>query len=321
MSLPLVDCLFLFVGFVLLTKGAGWLVDGGVTLARIHGVPPMITGLTVVALGTSLPEVVVASLATNRGEHGLALGTVLGSNIANIGLVLGVTGLILPRLFNQVLSIRETSWLLGSLVLLYFLSGGGGLGAVEGLVLFVGFVLYQVLVLRNPAEEGEAALEEVATHGSRHPWLMIIGGSIAIALGALAVMDGGIGLAKALGVPSAVIGFTVLAVGTSLPELAAGIASAVKGQAGLGLGNVVGSNVFNILMVLGIAFGFGPLESDNSGILERTMAMDLPMTALFSIGLIGFLRLSRGRWLRCKAALMLIAYFAWSVSTFLGVGG
>ncbi len=134
-------------------------------------------------------------------------------------------------------------------------------------------------------------------------------------------MDGGFGLAKAIGVPSAVIGVTVLAVGTGLPELAAGIASAVKGQAGLGLGNVVGSNVFNILMVLGIAFGFGPLESDNSGILERTMAMDLPMTALFSIGLIGFLRLSRGRWLRCKAALMLIAYFAWSVSTFLGVGG
>jgi len=320
MSPLLVDCLFLLAGFILLTKGAGWLVDGGVALARALGVPPVVTGLTVVALGTSLPEVVVASLATNRGEHGLALGTVLGSNIANIGLVLGVTGLILPRLFNQVLSIRETSWLLGSLALLYFLSGGGDLGAVEGLVLFVGFVLYQVLVLRDPAEEGETALEEVASHGSRHPWVMIIGGSIAIALGALAVMDGGIGLAEAIGVPSAVIGFTVLAVGTSLPELAAGIVSALKGQAGLGLGNVVGSNVFNTLMVLGIAFGVGPLESDSSGTLERTMATDLPMTTLFSIGLLGLLHLSRGRWLRCKAALMLLAYFAWSVSMFLGVG-
>lgn len=320
MSPLLVDCLFLLVGFILLTKGAGWLVDGGVALARLLGVPPMITGLTIVALGTSLPEVFVASLATNSGEHGMALGTVLGSNIANIGLVLGVTGLILPRLFNQVLSIRETSWLLGSLALLYFLSGGGDLGAIEGLVLLVGFVLYQVLVLRDPAEEGEIALEEVATHGSRHPWLMVVGGSIAIALGALAVMDGGVGLAEAIGVPSAVIGFTVLAVGTSLPELAAGIASALKGQAGLGLGNVVGSNVFNTLMVLGIAFGVGPLESDSSGTLERTMATDLPMTALFSIGLIGFLHLSRGRWLRCKAALMLLAYFAWSASMFLGVG-
>ena len=320
MSPLLVDCLFLLAGFILLTKGAGWLVDGGVALARLLGVPPMITGLTIVALGTSLPEVFVASLATNSGEHGMALGTVLGSNIANIGLVLGVTGLILPRLFNQVLSIRETSWLLGSLALLYFLSGGGDLGAIEGLVLLVGFVLYQVLVLRDPAEEGEIALEEVATHGSRHPWLMVVGGSIAIALGALAVMDGGVGLAEAIGVPSAVIGFTVLAVGTSLPELAAGIASALKGQAGLGLGNVVGSNVFNTLMVLGIAFGVGPLESDSSGTLERTMATDLPMTALFSIGLIGFLHLSRGRWLRCKAALMLLAYFAWSASMFLGVG-
>ena len=146
----LVDSLLLLAGFLFLAKGAGWLVDGGVALARLLGVSPMVTGLTVVALGTSLPEVVVASLATNRGEHGLALGTVLGSNIANIGLVLGATGLILPRVFAQVLSMREISWLLGSLGLLYLVSGGGALGWVEGLVLFLGFVLYQLLVLRNP---------------------------------------------------------------------------------------------------------------------------------------------------------------------------
>ena len=308
----LVDSLLLLAGFLFLTKGAG------VALARLLGVSPMVTGLTVVALGTSLPEVVVASLATNRGEHGLALGTVLGSNIANIGLVLGATGLILPRVFAQVLSMRETSWLLGSLGLLYLVSGGGALGWVEGLVLFLGFVLYQVLVLRNPREEGASALEEVATHGSRHPWVLIVLGSIAIALGAYGAMEGGIGLAEALGVPPTVIGFTVLAVGTSLPELAAGIVSALKGHAELGLGNVVGSNIFNTLMVLGIAFGTGPLDPDSSGILERTMEVDLPLTAAFSLGLIVFLRLPSGRW---KAALALVAYFAWSASMFAGLGG
>jgi cation:H+ antiporter len=261
---------------------------------------------------------VVASIATGRGEHGLALGTVLGSNIANIGLVLGATGLILPRVFAQVLSMRETSWLLGSLGLLYLVSGGGALGWVEGLVLFLGFVLYQVLVLRNPREEGASALEEVATHGSRHPWVLIVLGSIAIALGAYGAMEGGIGLAEALGVPPTVIGFTVLAVGTSLPELAAGIVSALKGHAELGLGNVVGSNIFNTLMVLGIAFGTGPLDPDSSGILERTMEVDLPLTAAFSLGLIVFLRLPSGRW---KAVLALVAYFAWSASMFAGLGG
>ena len=314
----LVDSLLLLAGFLFLTKGAGWLVDGGVALARLLGVSPMVTGLTVVALGTSLPEVVVASLATNRGEHGLALGTVLGSNIANIGLVLGATGLILPRVFAQVLSMREISWLLGSLGLLYLVSGGGALGWVEGLVLFLGFVLYQLLVLRNPREEGASALEEVATHGSRHPWVLIVLGSIAIALGAYGAMEGGIGLAEALGVPPTVIGFTVLAVGTSLPELAAGVASALKGHAELGLGNVVGSNIFNILMVLGIAFGTGPLDPDSSGVLERTMEVDLPLTAAFSLGLILFLRLPSGRW---KAALALAAYFAWSAAVFAGLGG
>lgn len=318
MSPFLVDGLLLVVGFLFLAKGAGWLVDGGVALASLLGIPPMITGLTVVALGTSLPEVVVAALATSRGEHGLALGTVLGSNIANIGLVLGATGLILPRVFAQVLSAREISWLLGSLVLLFLVSSGGALGWVEGLVLFLAFVLYQVLVLRNPREEGASALEEVATHGSRHPWVLIVLGSIAIALGAYGAMEGGIGLAEALGVPPTVIGFTVLAVGTSLPELAAGIASALKGHAELGLGNVVGSNIFNTLLVLGIAFTTGPLDPDSSGVLERTMEVDLPLTAAFSLGLIVFLRLPSGRW---KAALALAAYFAWSASMFAGLGG
>lgn len=314
----LIDGLYLVLGFAILGRGAAWLVDGGVALAEKLSISQAVTGLTVVALGTSLPEVVVASLGTSRGEYGLALGTVLGSNIANIGLVLGFTGLMLPRLLATPLSLRESSWLIGSLGLMYFLSGGGSIQRFEGLLLFAAFIVYQILVLRGGHRSGEDQNHEGATNKVSSPWTMIFIGSLAIALGAYGVLDGGISLAEAIGVPPAVIGFTVLAVGTSLPELAAGIVSALKGHAELGLGNVVGSNIFNTLMVFGVAFGTSPLMEDSTGLLDQTRTQDLPMTGGFSIALVLLLVVGRGKFLRWKAAILIVAYLVWLVSVFLG---
>ena len=153
-------------------------MSGGVTLARRLGVSPLVTGLTVVALGTSLPEVVVGGLAASRAEHGLLFGTVLGSNIANMGLVLGVTSFVLPATLGERLSMRELAWLLGSLALLLLVLLDGQLDRVDAGVLLAAFVLYQVLVLRKPGEEGEAALELDDPPETRHPWLFVVGGSL-----------------------------------------------------------------------------------------------------------------------------------------------
>lgn len=312
------DILYLLLGFGLLAWGADRLVSGGVTIAQRTGVSPMVTGLTIVALGTSLPEVVVGGLAAARGEHGLTFGTVLGSNVANIALVLGVTALVLPRTFHERLSVREGSWLLGSLGLVALLLLDLSLTRLDALILLAGFSLYQVLLLRTPGEEGEGALEATEDTGTKRPWLAVIIGSASIAIGAENVMRGGEGIALALGVPNSVVGFTILALGTSLPELAAGVASALKGHAEVGIGNVIGSNVFNVLAVLGISGLVRPTDDSTTEFLTSVLERDLPITAGVSLLLILLLAIGTGRAGRPKAALLVVLYGAWSWWVFRG---
>ena len=316
-ALPLLlDIVRLVAGFALLAGGATLLVSGGVTLARRFGVSPLVTGLTVVALGTSLPEVVVGGLAAARAEHGLLFGTVLGSNVANMGLVLGVTSFVLPATLGERLSMRELGWLLGSLGLLLLVLLDGRLDRLDAGVLLGAFGLYQVLLLRNPGEEGEAALEVDDPPETRHPWLFVVGGSVGIAIGAELVMQGGVALATRLGVPSEVIGFTVLAVGTSLPELAAGIASGLKGHAEVGIGNVVGSNVFNVLAVVGVAGAVQPTLEGQQPLVEGIARLDLPITAAASVALAVLLGFREGTGLRTKGAALAGLYVVWSLWNF-----
>lgn len=316
-TVPLtLDLLRLLGGFVLLAGGAMFLVTGGVTLARRLGVSPLVTGLTIVALGTSLPEVVVGGLAAARGEHGILFGTVLGSNIANIALVLGVTTLVLPAALGERLSIRELGWLLGSLGLLAILLVDGSLDRIDAVVLLGAFAFYQVLLFRNPGEEGEGALELEEPSRTRHPLLAVLGGSVGIAFGAELVMQGGVSLATRLGVPPEVVGFTVLALGTSLPELAAGVASGLKGHAEVGIGNVVGSNVFNVLAVVGVGGLVRPTEPSQAELVTGLLRVDLPLTAAVSVGLGFLLWLREGRGLRSKGALLAAGYVLWSAWSF-----
>lgn len=304
----------LLIGLVLLVKGADWLVDGGVRIARRLGISPMMVGLTIIAWGTSLPELVVTTLAAGEGRPGIALGSVLGSNIANIGLVLGATAIILPGVIGSAMRWREAGWLLAAVFAMWgVLIWENGVGRASGALLLALFVAYNLHLWKTSKPDEEEQPEPGGQGTMRRAVILVLIGSGAVALGAHWTVIGAESIARSIGVSDRVIGLTIVAIGTSLPELAAGVVSALKGQKEIGLGNVVGSNVFNLLVAVGAAglvrpFGATP---DDAALVEQTQSIDLPLVLCFSAAAILIPRLGpSGRW---KGALLLLAYmtFLW----------
>ena len=317
-----IDTLLLLLGFYFLAKGADALVEGAATLATRLGMDRWVVGLTVVAWGTSLPEVVVSSLASYEGKPGQALGNVLGSNVANAGLVLGAVGLILPRALVGRLAVRESAPLIVSLGILWYMLSDEVVTRMESGILVVIFLLYtfELIFLRGRGKQSPAAdLDDEETHAP-YPLIRTIVGSIAIGLGAKLVIDGATGLAETFGLDDGFVGIVILALGTSLPELTAGIASARKGHTEIGLGNIIGSNVFNTLAVVGIAGLVAPFRAtgvEGDGWPEavtNSLGRDLPVNVVFALLLIFGPPLFRGRLARPRAAMLLgfwIAYVVW----------
>lgn len=317
----MLDVLFLLAGFYLLAKGADALVEGAATLATRWGMDRWVVGLTVVAWGTSLPEVVVSGLAAHAGSPGQALGNVLGSNVANAGLVLGAVGLILPRALVGRLSLREGAPLVLSLALLHFMLRDEVLTRIEAGVMTLLFVAYtlELIFLRGRGTQSPPADIEEETQASR-PWLRTILGSLAIGFGAKLVIDGATGLAQEFGLDDGFVGIVIFALGTSLPELTAGIASARKGHTEIGLGNIVGSNVFNTLAVVGISGLVAPFRASGAAddrwpeAVGNALQRDLPVNAAFALMLVFGPTLFRGRLARQRAAFLLVAWLAYVVS-------
>lgn len=249
----LVASLALAAGFVFLARGADALVDGGATLARRFGISAWAVGLTVVAWGTSVPEVVVSAVASYEERPGYALGNVIGSNIANVGLVLGITGLLLPRVVSGRLGFVDAGMFIGSLGALWYALSDRLVTRVEAGSMLAVFGVYMLSILFRT----HTVSAHDGAHESRRPWTAVILGSLAIVLGARLVLFGAYEVADRFDLTGGLVGLVLLAVGTSLPELAAGVSSARKGQADIGLGNVVGSNVFNLLACLGAAAAAG----------------------------------------------------------------
>ena len=301
----------LALGLVLLVKGADWLVDGGVSIARRLGISPMMIGLTIVAWGTSLPELVVTTLSAAEGRPGIALGNALGSNIANIGLVLGSTALVLPAVLGKPMRVRETGWLLASV---FALSGvlfwEGGVSQLGGGLLVGLFVIHNLHLWKTSDPDTK---EEPLPRGQgimRRAGALVLVSCVAVAVGAELTVTGAEAIARTLGVSDRVIGLSIVAIGTSLPELAAGIASALKGQTEIGLGNVVGSNVFNVLVAIGAAGIVRPIgtRDGDSVLVEETLWSDIPLVLAFSLAAAVLPRLGTGgRWM---GATLLIGYVA-----------
>ena len=260
-----VDILLVIAGLTLLMWGADRFVHGAAATARNLGVPPLLIGLTIVAFATSAPEILVSIVAAMEQQPGLAIGNAIGSNIVNIGLVLGVTAMIRPIQIESATLRREMPALLAVSLLTVSLFLDSYLSRMDGIVMLTGLVITMVWLARlgtRSAANDPISLDfeaEIPTD-VRTPlavvWLVIGLGTLLI--GAELLVSGAIGIATELGISEVVIGILVVALGTSLPELAVSLASALKGEYGLAIGNIVGSNIFNLLAVIGIAATIEP---------------------------------------------------------------
>ncbi len=260
--------LLFVLGLAILYYGAEWLVKGASSLALRFGIRPLVVGLTVVALGTSMPEFVVNFFAALSGEDNLALGNIVGSNIANIGLILGVSALVMPLGVAKSTLRREYPMLLGVMTLFYLLALDGLISRLDGgllvgaLVLFLLFLIHDArrTTSQRAAEEAlNDVIEPEPASMPRKHILMIVFGVVFLALGAQLMVNAATTFAEAFGIPSIVIGLTVVAIGTSLPELAASVVGAMHGEDDLSLGNVIGSNLLNVMFVIGLVSLIRPI--------------------------------------------------------------
>jgi len=299
----------LLFGAILLWVGSEGLVKSSETVALRSGVSPLVTGLTVVAFGTSAPELVASVVAALSKSPDMALGNVIGSNISNIGLVLGIAALIAPIVVHRHAVRVDAPIALASTILLIVLLYDGRLGHVEGILLVAGIVVYTVIRIRNSRALDRVLTEEVTEHtlSVSNPILtaILLGSLFGLAAGAFLFVQGAKQLAEWMGVSEAVIGLTVMAVGTSTPEIATVIAAARKGLSDLVIGNVVGSNIFNILSVLGVASAIVPLQR------EEVHDFDLLVFGGSALILVGLM--IRPRIGRYAGAALLAGYVAYVV--------
>ena len=320
----LVPVLLFLLGFALLIKGGDWFVDGSVGLAHRFHLPELLIGATIVSIGTTLPEVMVSSQAAIEGNAGISYGNAIGSVICNTSLIAALTvairpGKVDPKTFRlptaffflAALSYALVAWTLGR-----FARWMG----VAYLLVFVGYmILTTVQMKKHPelAEEGESE-EEQKEKPLWQELLLLVVGAAAIALGARFLVDNGTKIAAALGVPDSVIGLTMVALGTSLPELITAITSLAKGHGALSLGNVIGANLFNIILVSGMAITISPFtvpaEKTIAG-MNSSLVIDIPLM-LFVMALLTLPALLKERLYRWQGILLLCIYVGFTVYQF-----
>ena len=274
------SAIILVIGFVLLIKGADFFVEGSSSVAQKFNVPSLIIGMTIVAMGTSLPELAVSVTASMVGNNTLAVSNVAGSNIFNLMVVCGACALFAPLTIEKNTLLKEFPFSIicaGLLVVLGFL--GMSLGRVDGIIFLVIFIVYLFWMIRSAKqarnagdkleeEEEEFIQEEIKILPMWKCLLFIVGGMIAIKFGGDFVVDGASAIAAGFGLSQTLIGLTIVALGTSLPELVTSIVAARKDEVDMALGNVIGSNIFNILLILGVAAAISPITFLTENIID-----------------------------------------------------
>lgn len=301
----------LVAGLLILTAGAEALVKGSASLARRLGVSPLVVGLTVVAFGTSAPELVVSLAGAVKGHGDVAVGNVVGSNIFNIGAILAIAALLKPLRVAPALIRADAPFMAGvsllAALLMTFMSVGRPIGLMFVLLL-ISYVTFSIRLTRRESgaevkQEFDAAVPS-ATASLGYDIGLMAGGICLLVLGANLLVNSALSVARELGVGEALIGLTIVAAGTSLPEFATTIVATVRGHSDLAIGNIVGSNIFNILGILGLAAALAPLEAPGVGALDRWVM------AAFAIMLIPLLRSNRvlNRW---EGAVLLGVYAAY----------
>jgi cation:H+ antiporter len=308
--------LFLLAGLVLLFGGGEFLVRGAAGIGLRFGLSPLVVGLTLVAMATSSPELAVSLSAAADGQGGLALGNVVGSNICNIALIIGLAGLVRPlRVEARVVRI-DAPLVIAASVLLVALLLDGQLGRLDGALLVSGLAAYlwfTVTAARRESALVRAEFDAEVTAPGGPAWLLgafVLAGVAALVSGGLVFLEGAVSLATTLGVPPAVIGLTIAALGTSLPEIATSVVATLRGHDDIAVGNVVGSNLFNILAIAGVTgvispFGRGTVSNLDLGVMIAVAVVLLPMIY------------TRSRIDRWEAGMLLagyVLYIGWLVS-------
>lgn len=303
----------LIVGFVMLTKGADWFVDGSSALAFRLGIPQLVIGLTIVAMGTSAPEAAVSITSALKGNEGITVGNVVGSNIMNILLILGIASVIVPLAVQKSTRMIEIPYMIAITVLFGVLGYTGEMVTrVEGGILWIAFLIYlgYLLWMAKKGKEDNAPDEKQKSLPVQ--LLMILVGLICIVLGSDFVVDGATEIAKVIGISDRIIGLTIVAFGTSLPELVTSIAAARRGNADIAIGNIVGSNVFNILFVAGTSALISPIVFESKFVLDTAVATATAVLLLVCVCN------KEGKLKRSGGIIMLAAYAAYFVKLLIG---
>lgn len=307
----LLDIFLIIIGVTLVLFGADKLTEGASALARRMNVPEMVIGLTVVAAGTSAPELFVSMVSALKNTPDMAVGNVVGSNIMNSMLIVGCAAMVAPMIISRNTVRKDIPFAIGASVLLTLLSLDHTLGRIDGIVLLMGFVAFMVYTLvqaRSKAEETEADRKDRSTWLSA---LFVAGGLTGLVLGSNLFVDAASDVAYSLGISEGVVGLTVVAGGTSLPELATSVVAARKGQSAIAIGNVIGSNVFNILLILGLTATVSPLQIE--GITTIDMAVMLISVAL--VWLFSRTRYTVERWEGSVLVGGYLIYLGWLITS------
>ena len=309
----LIAIILLVLGFVMLTKGADWFVDGSSALAARLGIPQLVIGLTIVAMGTSAPEAAVSITSALKGNEGITVGNVVGSNIMNILLILGIASVIVPLAVQKSTRMIEIPYMIAITILFGVLGyTGEKITRIEGGILWIAFLIYLGYLLWMAKKGKEENEPDEKQKSLPVQLLMILAGLVCIVLGSDFVVDGATEIAKVIGISERIIGLTIVAFGTSLPELVTSIAAARRGNADIAIGNIVGSNVFNILFVAGTSALISPIVFESKFVLDTAVATATAVLLLVCVCN------KEGKLKRSGGIIMLAAYAAYFVKLLIG---
>ena len=301
------DILFIILGVWCVLKGADYLTEGAAAVARRMHIPEMIIGLTIVAAGTSAPELFVSVVSALKGTSDMAVGNVVGSNIMNTMLIVGVAAMVAPMNISKNTVRKDLPFTVAASMLLLFLAFDHFLGHVGGFMLLAGFALFMAYSIYSASRSPEPdSNDQVAQMSKLKSAIFVLGGLLLLIVGSNVFVDHASQLALSMGISEGVVGLTVVAGGTSLPELATTVVAARKGQSALAIGNVIGSNVFNILLILGLTATIHPLQIE--GI--TTIDMAVMLLSVSFVWIFCFTRLKVERW---EGATLLVGYLAYLI--------
>lgn len=306
----LLNCLYIIIGVSLVLAGADRLTEGASSIARRFGVPEIVIGLTIVACGTSMPEFFVSLMSALNGTPDMAVGNVVGSNIMNAMLIVGCSAVVAPMVISPSTVKKDIPFSVAASLLLILLGVDSAIGRWDGGILLVGFAAFMAYTLWQAKG---AKTEQAAESKPQNIWLSVLWivlGLAGLVFGSDLFVDSASSVAAGLGVSESVIGLTIVAGGTSLPELATSVVAARKGQSAIAIGNVIGSNVFNILLILGATAVISPLQMEGITLLD----MGVMMGSITLVWLFSFTRFTVERWEGVLLIAGYLGYLGWLLS-------